>query len=293
MQEQVFETSPIPASPSNAGQNQYRRNEKDFASSRSSTDPRRARPNYRGDPSCPGFVQLFTTWVVSLRDELTRNNEAWFDPSWSALGHDDQHVLEPSLEISIDTVIQEPIVPRQGATKPVTIRLPPYNHSVHLIQVLENTIGHEQHYFRRKDLRTKVWQMHQNPASAQSKDQGWLCHWLAILALGELYNNGAVATTEDAPPGIDYYNQCVSLLPQVADTPDIQYIATLCLLCLFAFCMNRPNTAYMYVGVSLRAALALSLHRDPNELHSDSITLSETEIEHQKRLFWTVYFQDL
>lgn len=237
-------------------------------------------------------MEHFTAWVVYLKDELTRHHENWFDPSWTTVTALNQHVLEPSLEICIDTTILEP-GPKPGNTKPVTIRLPPYNHSIHLIQVLESTIGHEQHYFRRKALRDKVFRMHQSPGSSHSKDHGWLCHWLAIIALGELYNGIDTATSEDTLPGFAYYQQSVALLPQVAETPDIQYIGTLSLLCLFAFSMNRPNTAYMYVGVSLRAALALNLHRDPHEYPSERSSLSEAEMEHQRRLFWTVYFQDL
>ena len=135
--------------------------------------------------------------------------------------------------------------------------------------------------------------MHQNPESAQSKDQGWLCHWLAVVALGELYNTVSTASNDSEPPGAEYYHQSVALLPQVAENPDIQYIETLSLLTLFAFSMNRTNTAYMYVGISLRAALALNLHRDPHEFPSERTNLPAVELEHQKRLFWTVYYQDL
>ncbi|EXJ78276.1 hypothetical protein A1O3_09437 [Capronia epimyces CBS 606.96] len=150
--------------------------------------------------------------------------------------------------------------------------------------------------------------MHQSPDSPQSKDQGWLCHWLAIVALGELYSSdkethidpqdplGSATSTLASnlePPGAEYYHQSVSLLQQVAEHPDVQYIETLCLLALYAFSMNRVNTAYMYVGVSMRAALALDLHRSPYDFLSERMNLSTAELEHQKRLFWTVYYQDL
>ncbi|EXJ88394.1 hypothetical protein A1O1_05324 [Capronia coronata CBS 617.96] len=150
--------------------------------------------------------------------------------------------------------------------------------------------------------------MHQSPESPQSKDQGWLCHWLAIVALGELYSSdketdvdpqdplgSAVAGSAGSPepPGAEYYYQSVSLLQQVAEHPDVQYIETLCLLSLYAFSMNRVNTAYMYGGVSMRAALALDLHRSPYDFLSERLNLPASELEHQKRLFWTVYYQDL
>lgn len=241
------------------------------------------------------------------RSELITQDDNSFDPAWASWGQPSLDLTDPALEISIDTILSRPPVSSR-TSKPVKIRLPPYNHSMHLIQVLESAIGHEQHYFRRRDLRTKVAQMHQSPDSPQSKDQGWLCHWLAVVALGELYSSDR-ETQVDAqdplesamsssasmpdPPGAEYYYQSVSLLQQVAEHPDVQYIETLCLLALYAFSMNRENTAYMYVGVSMRAALALGLHRSPYDFHSERLNLPAVELEHQKRLFWTVYYQDL
>jgi hypothetical protein len=292
LQDAAVERSPTPRTPSFSSPGQYRRNEKDFASSRSSNDPRGARPSYRGDPSCQGFVDRFIQWVDYLKDEVTRSSEAWFDPSWTTLDSVNQQISEPALEISIDTVVPDP-TSRPANAKPVTIKLPPYNHSIRLVQVLESTIGHEQHYFRRKGIRDRVYQMHQDPGSPQSKDHNWLCHWLAVVALGTLYQGSDLAGSDDSVPGSTYYNQSVALLPQVAETPDLQYIATLCLLSHFALAMNHRNTAYMYVGAGLRAALALNMHRDPQEYPSERSAHSEADMEHQRRLFWTVYFQDL
>lgn len=286
----------------------YRRIEKDFNSGRSANgqDGHRT-PTYRGNPGCPSFVEQFVTWIAIQRSQLMTYDDSSFDPSWAAWGHSNFDLTDSALEISIDTVLSRPPV-NSRASKPVKIRLPPYNHSIHLIQVLESAIGHEQHYFRRRDLRAKVAQMHQSPESPQSKDQGWLCHWLAVLALGELHSTdketqvdpldplgSAMPISEGTvePPGAEYYHQSVSLLQQVAENPDVQYIETLCILALYAFSMNRVNTAYMYVGVGMRAALSLDLHRSPQDFPSERSNLPADEIEHQKRLFWTVYYQDL
>jgi hypothetical protein len=57
--------------------------------------------------------------------------------------------------------------------------------------------------------------------------------------------------------------------------------------------MDRVNTAYMYVGICMRAALSLGLHRSLLDFPSERSNLSVVELEHQTRLFWTVYYQDL
>lgn len=185
------------------------------------------------------------------------------------------------------------------------LRLPSYNHSLHLIQVLEASLGKEQHYFRRQKLRSRLSQMHQNPDSSESKDHGWLCYWLSVLALGELYSAGRLASCairdgaphyeshSDGLPGLDYYQQSVSLLQQVAEAPDMQFIETLCLMTIYAFALNKVNTAYMFVGIALRAALSLDLHRDPSTTSSKRLYVPNKDLEHQKRVFWTVYYQDL
>lgn len=240
------------------------------------------------------------------RLRFSTQRDSSFDPSWQSWGNSPFDLANTALEISIDTVIPHPPV-ASSSSRPVRISLPPYNHSKHLIQILESTIGHEQHYFRRKHLLNQVSHMHHNPDSPESKNHGWLCHWLAVLALGELYNSDKETQIDPRhplgferqgdvkpePPGSEYYHQSVSLLQLVAENPDVQYIETLCLLALYSFSMNRINTAYMYTGVSMRAALSLDLHRDPNDFISERSNLPAAELEHQKRVFWTVYYQDL
>ncbi|KIX95716.1 uncharacterized protein Z520_08423 [Fonsecaea multimorphosa CBS 102226] len=211
--------------------------------------------------------------------------------------------MNPGLEISIDTEVSRSS-DRSEANRPVKIRMPPYNHSMHLIQCVEFAIGHDQHYFRRQHIRARVTQMYQNPESSRSKDRGWLCFWLAVLAVGELHNsNGSTgadnglglsgASPDKDSPGADYYHQSVAFLQQVAENPDVLYIETLCLLAVYAFSMDKINTAYMYNGLGLRAALSLGLHRSPLDLPSEGSDLRISESEHQRRVFWTVYYQDL
>ena len=267
----------------------YKRFEKDFASSRSSNDARATRPNYAGNPSCAHFITQFNDWSSSLKEELSRARDVLSDDLWADEFPPTSQQNDHPLEIMIESTAQQ-LAPSRDV-KPVSIRLPPFNYSIQLIQTLEDSIAHEQHFFCRRELRSKVWNMHQNPNSQESKDQGWLCYWLAVVALGELYSAKS-AGFNDQVPGFEYYHQSVALLPQIAEIHDIQYIATMCLLCMYAFSLNRLSTAYIYAGMSLRAALALKLHHDPGERPGRS-HLSEIEIEHQKRLFWTVYYLDL
>ncbi|OQU97969.1 Fungal Zn2-Cys6 binuclear cluster domain-containing protein isoform 3 [Cladophialophora immunda] len=283
----------------------YRRSEKDFSSRRLDQARRVSRQTYRASPSCRTFVEQFIAWVAVQKLQLNPFDEASFNPSWASLGHLDSGLMNPGLEISIDTEVSHPSA-QSEASRPVKIRMPPYNHSIHLLQCVEFAIGHDQHYFRRQHIRARVTQMYQNPDSSRSKDRGWLCFWLAILAVGELYNSNGYTPADDGlglsrsstspdkePPGAEYYHQSVSFLQQVAENPDVLYIETLCLLAVYAFSMNKINTAYMYNGLGLRAALSLGLHRSSLDFLSEGSDLRIAESEHQRRVFWTVYYQDL
>ena len=279
----------------------YRRPEKDFRSSRSaaSRDGTGSVPNYHGNPSDTAFVDQFVSLTAAQRSSAAIHSFSVFDSAWNQWDASSQDPADIAIEITIDSDSIADI--RRSNDKPAKLRLPPYNHSLYLLQNLEQTISKEQHLIRRRYIRNRLNQMYQNPV-AESKDHGWLCYWLAILALGEIYSGSSTYSSniEDSSItstgnslGADYYAQSVALLQQVADSPDVQFVETLCVLTICAFALNKVNTAYMFVGISLRAALSLDLHRDPLEIPSKRSNLSNCELEHQKRLFWTVYYQDL
>ncbi|CZS97845.1 uncharacterized protein RAG0_06737 [Rhynchosporium agropyri] len=277
----------------------YRRPEKQFGSRRqASVQPR----TYRGNPSCHTFVEQLIEWTniqLSHLQDLSIINFGLGTP-WNTVSPTTIGSESLDLEISIDC---ETHAAATGSRikKPMKLRLPPYNYSIRLIETLERFIGQEQHYFLRYSLRNKVLSMHQSPEAPESKAQGWLCRWLSLIALGELYSGRQMSQADsvplestDDPPGAMYYFQAVSLLQELAESPDIEYVETLCLLALYAYSLNKVNTAYMYAGVAMRAALALGLHRDVKDGIVDRRRTSDkVRCEHEKRVFWSVYYLDL
>jgi len=276
----------------------YRRPEKKFGCRRQAPVPPRT---YRGNPSCHTFMEQLIEWTNMQSSYIQDLNVINFGLStpWSTMSSI-AGAEGLDLEISIDCENNTAPTIARGK-KPMKLRLPPYDYSIRLINTLEHFIGQEQHYFLRRSLRNKVLIMHQNPEAPESRAQGWLCRWLSLVALGELYSNGQMAQLEAAslqpgrePPGAEYYFQAVSLLQELAETPDIEYVETLCLLALYAYSLNKVNTAYMYVGVGMRAALALGLHRDVKDgIVGRSSTSDKVRYEHEKRVFWSVYYLDL
>lgn len=91
-------------------------------------------------------------------------------------------------------------------------------------------------------------------------------------------------------PGMDFFNQASKLFHYIDCNASIECsvkegsIETLLLYALFLQVADRTIASYFYFGQALRACLLLGMHVD-----SQSDTLSACQLEHHRRLWWTVY----
>ena len=91
-------------------------------------------------------------------------------------------------------------------------------------------------------------------------------------------------------PGMDFFNQVSRLFHYIDCNASIECsvkdgsIETLLLYALFLQVADRTIASYFYFGQALRACLLLGMHVD-----SQSDTLSACQLEHHRRLWWTVY----
>ena len=73
----------------------------------------------------------------------------------------------------------------------------------------------------------------------------------------------------------------------VTDCRDLTSLQTIVFMILFLQCSARLATCYSFVGVALRSALRMGLHRS----FRDSFGPIESEV--RKRLFWTIKKMDV
>ncbi|CAL9735208.1 proline utilization trans-activator [Monosporozyma servazzii] len=91
-------------------------------------------------------------------------------------------------------------------------------------------------------------------------------------------------------PGMEFFNQASQLFHYIDCNESIECsvregsIETLLLYALFLQVADRTIASYFYFGQALRACLLLGMHVD-----SQSDTLPACELEHHRRLWWTVY----
>lgn len=132
----------------------------------------------------------------------------------------------------------------------------------------------------------------------------WFVKIFVIFGLGETYlgtkslqdkiftakfaNDSKIIDTR--LPGMEFFNQASQLLHYIDCNESIECsvkegsIETLLLYALFLQVADRTIASYFYFGQALRACLLLGMHVD-----SQSDTLSACELEHHRRLWWTVY----
>lgn len=86
-----------------------------------------------------------------------------------------------------------------------------------------------------------------------------------------------------------YFKQARQLL-DIADCRDLTSIQAVIYMILFLQSSAKLSQCYAYVGVALRSALRMGLHRSHR---SFSRTFNPIEVETRKRVFWTVRKMDI
>ncbi|CAB4256463.1 similar to Saccharomyces cerevisiae YKL015W PUT3 Transcriptional activator of proline utilization genes [Maudiozyma barnettii] len=122
----------------------------------------------------------------------------------------------------------------------------------------------------------------------------WHCKVFLIFAIGEVYNRTGQETPKDTDdsmlPGARWFLQASKIFNVVFSGEHLQLLTKeggIEILLLYAFYLQvADNTvlAYFYFGQALRTCLVIGMHVD-----SQSDTLPRFQVEHQRRLWWTVY----
>ncbi|KAG6040003.1 hypothetical protein E4U41_001725 [Claviceps citrina] len=116
----------------------------------------------------------------------------------------------------------------------------------------------------------------------------------AVIALGCMYNTleepnpapgGYKLATEE---GLKYYRAAKILLADLADCREIVSLQALLFMTLFLQATSNLSACYSYVGIALRSALRIGLHR---HLKHEKIGVIEQEV--RKRVFYVIRQMDI
>ncbi|KAL0931949.1 C6 transcription factor [Colletotrichum truncatum] len=115
----------------------------------------------------------------------------------------------------------------------------------------------------------------------------------AVMAVGCMYANldetaPPVAYKESVQEGMKYYNTARRILQDITECRDLTSLQALLFMILFLQATSNLSGCYAFVGIALRSALRMGLHRF---LKHEQISIIEQEV--RKRVFWVIRQMDI
>ncbi|KAF2685973.1 hypothetical protein K458DRAFT_386981 [Lentithecium fluviatile CBS 122367] len=131
------------------------------------------------------------------------------------------------------------------------------------------------------------------PENYSHTENSFLPLLYAVLALGTLFSKSDSSDTDldqvgyeaNIEAGYKYFRASRQLL-DIADCRDLTSLQAIVFMIQFLQSSAKLSTCYAYIGVALRSAIRMGLHRSFN------INFSPIEAETRKRLFWVIRRMD-
>ncbi|KAJ0415621.1 fungal-specific transcription factor domain-containing protein [Aspergillus carlsbadensis] len=142
-------------------------------------------------------------------------------------------------------------------------------------------------FLDRKDL----WRLHENRwrfAKAKREDLSQ-SERFGIFKLYLTYAIGAttmqLSEKYDYVPPERFYITALQHVPAMCDTRSVENVEAMTLLVVYHLRSASSQGVWYMIGLAMRTAIDLGLHRKANEINLDPITA-----QMRRRLFWTVYY---
>lgn len=149
------------------------------------------------------------------------------------------------------------------------------------------------YYFDQVRFLAEIDQFYTDPNSRLRYDISFICLAYAAFALGSQWTALArpdgrkppPILQEDNDPGRIFYYQARALVPDVIDLPCLRAVQATFVLGVYLLPASSIGSAYLYLGLSLRKALAMDLHLNADEVG----IMDDEEKEVRRRIWWAVY----
>ena len=107
-------------------------------------------------------------------------------------------------------------------------QLPNRTYAKMLVKIMLRFVGNDYHFIMKKSFMNRLEETYRDQTY---DDPIFLCRLFGVFALGELYSKKSAATAKGKTvPGTNYFLQAVSLLQDLHEEADIEYIETLLIL---------------------------------------------------------------
>ncbi|OJJ94763.1 hypothetical protein ASPACDRAFT_127913 [Aspergillus aculeatus ATCC 16872] len=171
---------------------------------------------------------------------------------------------------------------------PDTSGLPSMEHALYMVSTVQFHFGNMYRLFDEDAFLRHLHEFYKNAAEKVQESRLWYVQFLVILAFGEAFL-APVRTVSNTASWTKYFSRAMSLLPDITglwQDPTLA-IETLALIALYFYSVDMRDTAYCYIGHSMRMALVEGLHRaQPVE------QLGQKLVTRWSNIWWTVYILD-
>lgn len=150
------------------------------------------------------------------------------------------------------------------------------------------------YYFDESSFRKQLFELYDSDLSPTYPSLKFICLALTVFAMGSqfvhLYHADnsialeAMTVVQAGIPGTRYFQHAQKLVPQIIASPSLEGLLSCLLLALYVLPIHSTETCYTYLGLALRIAISLGLHRK-----STNSALSPSLSELHNRVFWTTY----
>ncbi|RYP43774.1 hypothetical protein DL768_009699 [Monosporascus sp. mg162] len=126
-----------------------------------------------------------------------------------------------------------------------------------------------------------------SPGGFEAEDNRNLALAYSVMALGCMYNvqdrklPGTLPYQVAIDQGLQYYNAARALLQDITECRDLTSLQALLFMILFIQSISNLSTCYGFVGIALRSALRMGLHR-----HFPQTQINPIESESRRRVFY-------
>lgn len=169
------------------------------------------------------------------------------------------------------------------------IILPPKHVAVELIEaVWEHACVMLRFYHRPSFIRDLDILYEMEPEMYGDKQFRILPLVYSVLAVGVLFcmDRSEQLGIKDSTEGYKYFEAARKML-DLTDARDIYAIQSIVMMTIFLQCSARIATCYSYLGIAVRAAYRLGLHRKVNQ------SFNPIELETRRRVFWSIRKMDI
>jgi proline utilization trans-activator len=150
------------------------------------------------------------------------------------------------------TTRRVPIPGQENDAAPDEGGLPDRMHARLLLNLARSFIGNYHPLFLEKSFMAEVDAFYRQD---QTPSQLWLCKFLALMALGEVYSNRRRVGDSNRVPGTAYYVRAVQILPDSYEEPSLLHVEVLTLLVSLQHQLRVQSSRPIRLGQPIYTAL--------------------------------------